>query len=512
MTTNKLSDISVSVNTSPGQVKNDKKSGDAKEDFMSLMAGNVAAMPVANVDAGQKPDFKDFSSNSDSFEMRVDSSSYSNSNRIDKMENMDNPYAISEENLQDIKDEIESYVSEIKDVIKEEMDVSVEDIEIALETLGLDYVDLANPKNLAALLNQLNGSEDSVNLLLDTSVKDVIDQVGVLTENLLQETETDIEGIQIFANMELPKEMPQEIAQMPEADAQVVPVMETTEAVPVEIETREAETPEMVSEKEGAPLLADRPREDRESVETETTEDTDNEAVTTLKNMVTTASDDNKNHSMNQGGNSNHQSQTAPQTTTVVNDNVIVNANAPAADFSEAIADVDTNVEVPVYTNVNTADVIEQLVTSARVNITEQVRSMELQLNPHNLGRMIMQVSESEGQITAKFITQNEHVREALEGAIANLVERLSEAGVKVDAVEVSVGTHEFEENLEEQFANQAREDLNQSDENRENNQNRRGGINLADDEYMAGAELTEEEQLEASIMRTYGNTVNFRA
>lgn len=41
-------------------------------------------------------------------------------------------------------------------------------------------------------------------------------------------------------------------------------------------------------------------------------------------------------------------------------------------------------------------------------------------------------------------------VKEALESQIADLKQNMNQAGVKVDAVEVTVGGHEFERNLEQ--------------------------------------------------------------
>ena len=52
--------------------------------------------------------------------------------------------------------------------------------------------------------------------------------------------------------------------------------------------------------------------------------------------------------------------------------------------------------------------------------------------------------------MTAKTMTQNAVVKEALEAQTVELRQNLEQAGVKVDAVEVTVASHEFEKNLEQ--------------------------------------------------------------
>ncbi len=74
------------------------------------------------------------------------------------------------------------------------------------------------------------------------------------------------------------------------------------------------------------------------------------------------------------------------------------------------------NVETvePLPQSVNTQDVINQIVESARVILTEDKTSMELQLNPQNLGKIILKVTEQEGAVTAKIMTQNAVVKRGI--------------------------------------------------------------------------------------------------
>ena len=90
---------------------------------------------------------------------------------------------------------------------------------------------------------------------------------------------------------------------------------------------------------------------------------------------------------------------------------------------------------------------------------------------------------------------------------MAVLKENLNQQGIKVEAVEVSVGTHEFERNLEEGQMQQS----NQQTKEHAASQTRRTNINLNQMDDMDEM-LSEAEALVASMMKDAGNSVNFTA
>ena len=166
------------------------------------------------------------------------------------------------------------------------------------------------------------------------------------------------------------------------------------------------------------------------------------------------------------------------------------------------------------YQSISVTDVMNQIVTEARATLTDRISTMEMQLNPQNLGRMIMKVTEQEGTVTAHLILQNESVKDALTQQMAVMKTNLEAAGIRVDAVEVTVGTHEFEEALEGGMTEPDQQMQGSDDDgNHRNERNGIGNINLSSQEMMDGtARLTEEEQLVASIMRDQGSTLNYKA
>ena len=152
----------------------------------------------------------------------------------------------------------------------------------------------------------------------------------------------------------------------------------------------------------------------------------------------------------------------------------------------------------------DTTELINQIVDNIRLNVSQDTTSIEMQLNPENLGRVYVHLSAKEGTVNAQFTATNEVVKEALEAQIVTLKENLNQAGVKVDAVEITVSSHEFERNLEQ---GQSREEQEGEYQEAAAKQRRRN-INMSSMDELAGV-MTEEESLVAQMMRDNGNSVD---
>lgn len=157
------------------------------------------------------------------------------------------------------------------------------------------------------------------------------------------------------------------------------------------------------------------------------------------------------------------------------------------------------------YVSFHTTEFISQVVEHVRTAVQNQVTSLEMQLNPEHLGKMLVTLTSREGAVTAQFMAANESVRAALEAQVTTLSENLNQAGVKVDAIEVMVGTHEFEQNLE-QNARGEQEQAQQQENGNQNSGRRNISLNSLDD--LSGI-LSEEERLVAQIMQDHGNSMD---
>lgn len=158
----------------------------------------------------------------------------------------------------------------------------------------------------------------------------------------------------------------------------------------------------------------------------------------------------------------------------------------------------------PKYTSVNTTDIIRQIVDQISIAKTTGESVIEMQLNPENLGKLYINVTERNSEITARIAVSNETVKNALESQMAALRENLQDANIRVNDVEITIATHEFEQNLEQNAGNEnGRQDGQQFTHQSSSNGGNRTGHNDA---------ASDEEGLVAQIMRDNGNSVDFMA
>ena len=158
----------------------------------------------------------------------------------------------------------------------------------------------------------------------------------------------------------------------------------------------------------------------------------------------------------------------------------------------------------PKYTSVNTTEIIRQIVNQISIANTTGESVIEMQLNPENLGKLYINVTEKNSEITARIAVSNEAVKNALESQMATLRENLQDADIRVNDVEITIATHEFERNLEQNAGNEnGRHNGQQYTHQSSNN----GGNGSGQNET-----ASDEARLIAQIMRDNGNSVDFMA
>ena len=120
--------------------------------------------------------------------------------------------------------------------------------------------------------------------------------------------------------------------------------------------------------------------------------------------------------------------------------------------FSEIADDVQ---------NINEVDIVRQVVEQIKVTAGQQLQSIEVMLNPENLGHVHVTVTSRQGAVTAQLTAQNEQVKAALENQMVALKEHFNNQGIKVEAVEITVQSHGFEsqQNLSGNDSNQAQQE-----------------------------------------------------
>ncbi len=92
------------------------------------------------------------------------------------------------------------------------------------------------------------------------------------------------------------------------------------------------------------------------------------------------------------------------------------------------------------FRNINSQDVIKQLVDSVKVNFDPSFTEIKIQLSPENLGDVTLKVVTENGIVTAQFVAENEKVKEIIESNFTDLSDTLKQKGISVSELSVSVG------------------------------------------------------------------------
>jgi flagellar hook-length control protein FliK len=399
-------------------------------------------------------------------------------------------------------EKLAAFEEDVRQVLKEKLGVTDEEITDAMQKLGLTVADLIQPNQLTQLTAELTGSENIGELLCNDSFMEIVNEIGGLSQDLLDDlgmtsqmfTETVAAASQVVTTPESAG-----IEQLPEMqvtenvnadktaanDNQMNSVLEEEKTVQTASDADEVE----IQKPEDNILLQKEVAEETDNTDDMQKKTTLSEDNSLMQEETDTKADDGQTGNRNESGNTSNQTAFVSQEHTV---------DPAAAKTPETVPEFSRQLD--------TLDLIRQVTEFTKVTVREAQTTMEMQLNPEHLGKLYIEVTTKEGNVSAHIMTQNELVKEALESQMAELKQSMNQAGVKVDAVEVTVGSHEFEKNLEQN----AKQDERQAEE-QEKAAPKTRRINLDDLDELSGA-MSEEEALVAQIMADHGNSVDYTA
>lgn len=393
----------------------------------------------------------------------------------------------------DVKDKTDAFAKDVKDAIKDELDVTDEQIEKAMEDLGLQFLDLTDQSNLAALVTKLSGSEDSASLLVSDAFPQIVLKVNDLAGGLQEDLGISMEDLQQMAEL-----VTTDVEEAGTTDNLHEPA-KATEGTEETMQKTEDVKDTVVAEE--ATEQVEIPTE--ETIEPTKTDETD-ELVTAGSKDVTTEkqTDQGQEDATDQDTDAFLKQQTKTEIHPT-QDLTPMQAESPITEFA---SHMEPTVELPTGENVSVQSIIDQIVEASRTTMDGDKTTVEMLLHPEGLGKVLMEVTEENGQVRAHIYTQNEQVKEALENQMFQLKEQMNQSQTKVQSVEISVGTHEFERNLE---AGQQNQEQGQEGQNQRPKKMRNLNMNDLDD--LQGL-MTQEEELVTKMMRDQGNTVNYTA
>ena len=396
--------------------------------------------------------------------------------------------ANSQEKKELDEETIEAFVEAVNEIfaqVAEILELSEEELQALLEDLNLDPVDLLNPDSMVQLALAAGGEDSVISIVMNENIYDnlhdlvesVEKELTALTEQtgLTQEKIGElVDQIKAFS-MEEMVEKPEDLEMMPDTPE---PVMETEK-----LTTTMEKTTQVEQTKSDMTQLSE-----KTTLETETQKLTVEVTEEKTENRQEYAQNQENNQEMTPFQQSLEHLQQSAETTDTVSDLTTDYAPTPEA-------------------------ILKQLADYVKVQSGKEMTEMEMQLHPASLGAVHISISNRGGTITAQITTQNETVKDAIESQVVNLKSNLEEQGVKVEAVEVSVASHQMERNLEQGGKDQKKqEENNKTDGIR---RLRRTSINLnawQDDEEEMDADEADAVRLTREMMQLYGNSMDLLA
>lgn len=382
-------------NTSSGTASKSSNTKSKSSDFKSVMAASISKN-TSNAGTGSSDSKLGIA---DAVKTAKDQNTTDTKNTkadtdvVDKKQNAadtgkaDKTDKSKQDNKSDEK--VNDVVQNVKDTIKEELDVSDEDIAKAMEVLGITDNDLLSVVKVTELVSALTGA-DSITLITDDDMSgkltSVLDAVNTAQEDIADMLNTDVDD--------------------------AVLVVRTDAVV-------KKDTDETVVKNTDSSIT------DNQSV-------SETESLSNVLAAKVTAQGSSK-HEESTGehtGEQNHNTQSYGG----VADSIIQSMKDSFAD----IVTEDTS-------RVSEADIVNQVIDQIKLSSGRELTSIEVMLNPERLGSVHVTVTAKNGILSAQIAAQNEQVKTALENQVTAFKENFQNQGIKVEAVEITVMTHQFE-------------------------------------------------------------------
>ena len=372
---------------------------------------------------------------------------------------------VDEQKLEEVMAVLGAGAVELMQEIADVFHMSMEELEQFMADRNMDAIDVLDVQKLSNLLLEAGGAADSLALLTDEGLCADYQMLMNRQKELLQEISMEVQIA------------PEQLTQIAEEASE----LQTGTGTPLTA---------VITEQEEKPVVIVETKE-QPSDTTETVDTAAARADAVTENAITKTSakqPDEGEHQEPQGEHAKEQADFS-----LLQNLKADNMNPEAQQVSGKTSSWSET----------TQNIMNQIMDYMRVQLKADTSSLEMQLHPASLGTLQVNVVSKGGVLTANFMTQNEAVKAVLESQMIQLKESFAEQGVKVEAIEVTVQTHQFESNLEQGRGRQ-------QDGPEKKDRPRRINLNTAPD--MDAQELTTEEQLAAEIMTANGSTVDYTA
>lgn len=478
---------------SAGQVKQQAKGSVQKNSSSNSFDNYLSTSQKSNGAAASKTASKTQSNN-----VKVANQSKAKSTS-DKVSDVNSGNSVNSLNQKSIDKVNEKIADEVKDVLGIDDDTFAN----AMTALGLSPLDLLESNNLAKLVLFVNGSSDFTDLLTDENMMNQLNELSDILGNLNWEDLTGMSKSDFLEEVEDFNAKSQTGSDVFKEDAPALAQETVVDAAD------SGNTSENVSAEEESATNTNNVSTEKKSVQGETTVNTsDNSSDTKVEVSVTKSEESSSQQSLYSSQSEDDMSEVTHDQTISEDDVTTDNQHTVRNDFIQNLNQaVNDTVQVAKPESVRMqqmVDIVNQVVERIKVSIGTESTSMEMQLNPEHLGKLLLNVSSKNGVMTAVFSVQSEEARAALESQMYTLRENLELRELKVDAVEVNVSDFDF--------SHSDQQTMNGDQSKADNGNGRQMKFEFDDESSEEAVSNEEKEAVRKQVMRDNGSQIDFTA
>ena len=398
---------------------------------------------------------------------------------------------------------IDKVNEKIADEVKDVLGIDDDTFANAMTALGLSPLDLLESNNLAKLVLFVNGSSDFTDLLTDENMMNQLNELSDILGNLNWE---DLTGMSKADFLEVVEDFNAKSQTGSDVFTEDAPALAQETAVDA---ADSGNTSENVPVEEESVANTNNVSTEKKSAQGETTVNTTDDTSDTKVEVSVTKSEE----SSSQQGSSSAQSEddmsevTHDQTISeedVTTDNQHTVRNDFIQNLNQAVNDTVQVAKPESVRMQQMVDIVNQVVEKIKVSIGTESTSMEMQLNPEHLGKLLLNVSSKNGVMTAVFSVQSEEAKAALESQMYTLRENLELRELKVDAVEVNVSDFDF--------SHSDQQTMNGDQSKADNGNGRQMKFEFDDESSEEAVSNEEKEAVRKQVMRDNGSQIDFTA
>ena len=378
---------------------------------------------------------------------------------------------------------VENVANEITNEVRDILGVNDETLANAMTALGFSTLDLLDTSNLAKLVLTINGSSEFTDLLTDENMMNQLNSLIDVVENINWEELTGMskeDFATVLANSTQQGDIEHENLMTTVSDGETFSVIQE-DASDRQVNVQTDVSDNITDAKQDVTVVVEKNQSEAEQGSAQT----DSDAGKNMSEEIaeSTLSDDDAVSSRQ----------------TNVQNNFIHNMEQAAANVEQTQSARPDTVRMQ-----QMVDIVNQVVEKIKVSIGTESTSMEMQLNPEHLGKVLLNVSSKNGMMTAVFSVQSEEAKAALESQMFTLRENLELRELKVDAVEVNVSDFDFSRSDQAMDGGQSKAD---------DGNGKQMKFDFGDDSSDESAISNEEkEAVRKQVMRDNGSQIDFTA